>query len=35
MIKKFISLLSLFDDATLACLVKFLKGVQSVFGKKK
>ena len=35
MVKKLVSLLLLLDDATLACLVKFLKGVQAVFGKKK
>jgi hypothetical protein len=35
MVKKIISLLLLLDEATLAVIVKFLKGVQAVFGKKK
>ena len=35
MIKKLISLLLLLDEATLAVIVKLLKGVRSVFGKKK
>ena len=35
MIKRLINLLLLLDEATLACVVKFLKGVQAVFGKKK
>jgi hypothetical protein len=35
MVKKLISLLLLLDEATLACVVKFLRGVQAAFGKKK
>ena len=35
MIKKLINLLLLLDEVTLAVVVKFLRGVQAVFGKKK
>jgi hypothetical protein len=35
MIQKIIELLQLLDTATLNCVVRFLKGVASIFGKKE
>lgn len=35
MIKKLIGLLSLIDEKLLAVVIKFLRGVQAVFGGKK
>jgi hypothetical protein len=35
MIQKIIKLLQLLDTATLNCVIKFLKGIAAIFGKKE